>query len=112
MLVKKAGGKVIGASLTVAEKKAMQIEIQKELAEYDRKHLMEIDAVVLWQLHTQLGFGKKRLERFYRSFAREFSALIHRYDMDDSDGVWLCTHQLKEIGVDMEKLTASLNEEV
>lgn len=33
MLVKKAGGKVIGASLTVAEKKAMQIEIQKELAD-------------------------------------------------------------------------------
>lgn len=39
MHVKKAGGKVYGAILTAAEKKAMDIEIQKELAEYDRKHI-------------------------------------------------------------------------
>lgn len=108
MLVKKAGGKVIGGQLTVAEKKAMDLEIQKQLAEYDRKHLMEIDAVVLWQMHVQLGFGKKRLERFYSHFTQEFSALIKRYDMEDDDGIWLCTHQLKKIGVDMEKLVKSL----
>ena len=36
MQVKKAGGKVYGAVLTAAEKKAMDLEIQRELAEYDR----------------------------------------------------------------------------
>lgn len=35
MQVKKAGGKVYGAVLTAAEKKAMDLEIQRELAEYD-----------------------------------------------------------------------------
>lgn len=34
MQVKKAGGKVYGAVLTAAEKKAMDLEIQRELAEY------------------------------------------------------------------------------
>ena len=48
MQVKKAGGKVYGAVLTAAEKKAMDLEIQRELAEYDRKHIAEIDATILW----------------------------------------------------------------
>lgn len=57
MQLKKAGGKVYGAVLTAAEKKAMDLEIQRELAEYDRKHIAEIDATILWVLHEQFGFG-------------------------------------------------------
>jgi hypothetical protein len=30
------------------------------------------------------------------------NALVNRYEMDISDDVWLCTHKLKEIGVDVE----------
>ena len=44
MQVKKAGGKVYGAVLTAAEKKAMDLEIQRELAEYDRCLLYTSDA--------------------------------------------------------------------
>ena len=65
MHIKKAGGKVYGAILTAAEKKAMDIEIQKELAEYDRKHIAEIDATILWVLHEQFGFGAQRLRTYY-----------------------------------------------
>lgn len=57
MQVKKAGGKVYGAVLTAAEKKAMDMEIQRELAEYDRKHIAEIDATILWVLHEQFGLA-------------------------------------------------------
>lgn len=86
MQVKKAGGKVYGAVLTAAEKKAMDLEIQRELAEYDRKHIAEIDATILWVLHEQFGFGAQRL----------------RYEMEDQDDIWLCTQMLKRIGVDVE----------
>lgn len=68
MHIKKAGGKVYGAVLTAAEKKAMDIEIQKELAEYDRKHIAEIDATILWVLHEQFGFGAQRLRTYYDAF--------------------------------------------
>lgn len=37
MQIKKAGGKIFGASLTAAEQKAMNMEIQRQLVEYDRK---------------------------------------------------------------------------
>ena len=44
MRVKKAGGRIFGGAMSAAEKKAMDLEIQRQLAEYDRKHLIEIDA--------------------------------------------------------------------
>ena len=66
-----------GAVLTAAEKKAMDLEIQRELAEYDRKHIAEIDATILWVLHEQFGFGAQRLRTYYDAFhtaSRSWSA--------------------------------------
>lgn len=42
MKVKKAGKRVFGAVMSAAEKKAMDMEIQRQLAEYDRKHKMDV----------------------------------------------------------------------
>lgn len=102
MQIKKAGGKIFGASLTAAEQKAMNMEIQRQLVEYDRKNELELDAIILWELHTQLGLGPKRLKKFFDGFSDALNALVNRYEMDISDDVWLCTHKLKEIGVDVE----------
>lgn len=101
MLVKKSGGKVFGASLTATEKKAMEMEINRQIAESDRKHMNEIDALVLWQLKEQLGFGQKRLRRFYDGFAPALLELIEHYEMPDAPA-WLCMEMLKQIGVDVE----------
>jgi hypothetical protein len=101
MTVRKNRGSVYGASLTATEKKAMNMEIQRQLAEYDRKHVLEIDAMVLWLLHKVYGFGPKRLKKFFDALAPATDELVKRYEMDDSDKVWLCTHMLKEYGVDI-----------
>ena len=102
MYLKKAGGKVYGAVLTAAEKKAMDMEIQRELAEYDRKHLAEIDATILWVLHEQFGFGTKRLREYYDAYHDRIGELIERYEMDNGDDIWLCTEKLKTVGGDIE----------
>ena len=65
--------------------------------------IREIDALVLWELREQLGFGNKRLKKFYDNFSRGIEALIRRYEMEQGDDVWLCTYKLKEIGCDLEK---------
>lgn len=101
MVVKKAGGKVYGAVLTAAEKKAMNIEIEKQLAEYTRKHEVELNAMILYVLHEQLGFGEQRLRRFFDRFSVEIDALIRYYEMEDEDVEWLCTKKLLEIGIDV-----------
>ena len=102
MRVKKANGKIFGAAMSAAEKKAINLEIQRRLAEYDRKNLAELDAMILWVLHDQFGFGTKRLRRYYDSFCACTDALVKRYEMDVEDDIWLCTQKLKEIGVDIE----------
>ena len=94
MRIKKAGGKVFGAVLTAAEKKAMDMEINRQIVEADRRYADDIDAV-------HLGFGKKRLRKFYDAFSAEHDRLIQYYQMPD-DYTWLCKEMLKRIGVDVE----------
>lgn len=104
MQIKKSGGKIFGAIFTASEQKAIDMEIQRQLADYDKKHADELDSMILWQLHEQLGFGPKRLKRFYKNFAPAVEELRKRYEIEDSDQVWLCTRKLKEYGIDLEKL--------
>lgn len=47
MRIKKAGGKVFGAVLTAAEKKAMDMEINRQIVEADRRYADDIDAMTL-----------------------------------------------------------------
>ena len=103
MIPKKHGKKVFGATMTANERKAMDIEIRKQLAEYTEKNMIELDSVILWVIHEQLGLGPKRLKKFYDGFKVAINELIERYDMENSDLIWLCTHKLKEYGVDVEE---------
>lgn len=101
MKIKKAGGKVFGAVMTSAEKKAMEIEINRQLVEADRRYTDDIDAMVLYTLNVYLGFGAKRLRDFYDALSAEHDRLIKHYQMPD-DYTWLCKEMLKRIGVDVE----------
>ena len=94
---------IYGAELTAAEKKALDIEIKHQLAEYNHKNLQEIDAMILWELHEQLGFGEKRLKEFYKRFVLGIQDLNERYELGSEDNCWLCTKKLKYAGFDIEK---------
>ena len=72
--------------LSAGERQAMDMEIKRQCAEYDKRNATEIDAMVLWILHEEFGFGPERLRR---------------YEMNDE--AWLCTRKLKEYGVDVEE---------
>jgi hypothetical protein len=102
LYAKKHGGRVFGASFTAAERKAMDLEIERQLAEYTKKHRVELSSMVLWVLRAQLGWGEKRLRRFYDEYDKELDALIERYEMTEEDRAWLCTRKLKEAGIDVQ----------
>lgn len=108
MQIKKAGGKVYGAILTTAEKKAMDMEIKRQLAEMDKKNMEEVDAVVLYVLMTEFGFGEKRLRRFHNAFGEQITALVNRYQLDSGDDAWLCTEMLKRHGIDINQWNKEL----
>ena len=46
MRIKKAGGKVFGAVLTAAERKAMDMEINRQIVEADRRYADEHDRLI------------------------------------------------------------------
>lgn len=85
---------------TAKERKAMNEEINRQLIEADRKYTNDFDAMVLYTLHRHLGFGKKRLRKFWEAFKTEHEKLIEHYQMP-GEGAWLADYKLKEIGVDV-----------
>ena len=102
MIVKKSGKTVYGAILTADERKALDMEARRALAEHTRKHELEIEAMVMRQVRRSTGWGKIKLKQFYMDFVPEIMALVKRYEMDEVDMPWLCTQELKEEGFDIE----------
>lgn len=106
MNIKISGKTPIGVNLTSKERKAMELEIQRQLVVLNEKNAKELCAMVLWVLHENYGFGIKRLKRFYFEFADEVNALAKRYMMDNDrkdKRPWLCTYMLEQIGVNLDE---------
>lgn len=103
MRVKRSGKTIYGAELTAAEKKAMNMEIERQLAEFTRKHAVEIEALVLRQIRRKLDYDEAQLREFFDSFDDDLEALCKYYEMGEEDKAWLCTHELKEEGFDVEQ---------
>lgn len=102
MTFKTHRGKVFGVELTAAEKKAMDIEINRQLIERDKQYAEDIDAMVLYTLMTHYGWGKKRLKGFWNAFLASHNALREFYQMDaPGENEWLAHRKLREKGVDV-----------
>lgn len=89
-------------SMTSAQKKAMNDEINRQILERDKMYSMDFDSTVLYVLYITFGFGKKRLRRFWDAFIKNHDELRRYYEMGSEDNAWLCRWKLKEIGVDVE----------
>ena len=102
MRVKSFKGNVYGADFTAAEKKALNIEVNRLIAERAEEYAADIDAMVLYTLMVHYGWKNKRLKMFWKAFIAEHKALREFYLMDkNGDSEWLSHRMLKEIGVDV-----------
>lgn len=102
MRVKKFNGKPYGVEFSAAERKAMNLEINRQILEKDERYKEDIDAMVLYVLMAHYGWRKKRLRKFWKAFITEHTALRKFYSMDDpGDNEWLAHRKLKQIGVDI-----------
>lgn len=111
MRVKAYKGRVFGAELTADEKKAMMVEINRQIAERDEQYAADIDALVLYTLMAHYGWKRKRLKRFWDAFTKEHKALRDRYMMNEpGDNEWLAHRKLKEIRVDVHEWYKEMTE--
>ena len=101
-LFKKAGGRIFGCQLNKKEQAALEQEVRSQLAEWSRKNTTEIDAMFLWFMHEEFGFGVERLRRVYYGFRPYMEELAKRYEMKGSDTPFLCTEKLLEYGINLD----------
>ena len=92
-------------------RKALQQEINRQTSENVRNLSLGIQALVLWSLHQQLGFGKKRLLRFQQAFLPLIEELQEYYQAENANETeFICLHKLKnEVGIDVEEMDAMFN---
>lgn len=78
----------------------------RQTGENVRKLSLNIQALVLWSLHQQLGFGKKRLLEFQKDFLPLIEELQEYYQTENADETqFICLYKLKnEVGINVEEL--------
>ena len=96
-------GKTLRAKFNKAEQKAVDYEIGQQAAAFEKLHADEHDAMILWVLHSEYGWGEKRLRQFWDKYRAAHMDLIRRYETYDSawEDAWVCQHKLKEAGIDI-----------
>ena len=102
-IFKKSGGKIFGVQFNKAEQRALDHAINEQIVANDRAFDMDKESSILWMLHTQFGFGPKRLKMAWELFYSETRQLREYYQMDPADDGWLARQKLKEIGCDIEE---------
>ena len=80
---------------------------------------LELDALVLWTLHEEYGFGLVRLRRIYEGILRKRKEMHRFYSGDTSDSeahlnntaieYFACKEKLKNYGFDLEREYEILN---
>ena len=82
------------------DRQRIKVEVQKEVDAYFERRCVDMDAMILWILHKQFGFGKDRLRRYFDGYVTEIRSLQDHYGEDAS---YMMREGLKRIGVDIEK---------
>lgn len=104
MRVKTHNGKPYGADFTSKERKAIELEVGRMIAEANRKNAENFDSLVLYALHAYKGYDKDELHDFWIGFCKEHKELCDRYEMYGvGDNTWLAKQKLKDIGVDVDE---------
>ena len=93
---------------TNKERKALEDEVNRQTAKNVRSLSVNLQAMVLWSLREQLGFGRKRLLKFQKAFLPLIDELQQFYEINSADETeFICKYKLKnEVGIDVEKLDA------
>ena len=103
MVIKKSGKTIFGAQFNAAEQKAIDMELNRQMAEHLRKTNVELESIVVKRLRDYVGFDEKQLREFFDMCDDDINRMIQYYELDDHDMAWLCTRQLKAEGIDVEQ---------
>lgn len=88
------------------QRRALYDEVNRQTAKNVANLSQNLQAMVLWSLHDQLGFGKKRLLRFQKAFLPMIKELQEYYLAENAEETaFALKYRLKhECDIDVEEL--------
>ena len=89
---------------TAKQKEIVRAECKKEFLRHLNKYNHDTALQVIHILHFDFGFGQKRLQQFANKLLEMQIKQKERYELLDCDTPWLCERQLKESGIDIDKI--------
>ena len=90
-------------NMTNRELRAMRNEINRQTAHNVRKLCKNIQALMLWELREQEGWGRTKILRFQKRFVPSIRMLEEYYLSESADETdFICAYKLKhELGIDL-----------
>lgn len=78
-------------------------EVKRIAPEIMEDTAKKILTTTLYLLHSNYGWGKKRLHDFWVEYDKFYEELLKYYQLSTDDAGWLCEQKLKDIGVDVDE---------
>lgn len=100
----RARSKVFKDQPTSGQRKALEQQCVKEFDILTENFEHDANVKLLYLFHTKHGYGKKRLKRLSKDINDVFQGLHARYELDETDSVWLCKKKLEDDGIDVDEL--------
>lgn len=102
---------------TAEQKKQLSAEIRKQVAVENERYERDYDTLILYVLHTEFGFGRERLFRFYREMAtaRRDLKSFYKSDSGTSDptiDIFAMRKRLAESNLDPDKILNAVYAEI
>lgn len=97
---------IIPTKLTARQVKSIEGEIRKQCVQKTAQYEFLLDCVAIYVLHTEFGFGKERLERFYDLLFDLRQEMQERYEGTDADDIaeYAMFSRLKDDGINMAEM--------
>lgn len=102
--------------LSAKQKRAMDIEIRRQCVEITKEYEVDLDTIPIYILHKHFGFGKKRIEQFYKLMHEEKKQMKERFASDQSAtdesdiDVVAMRFFLKQDGIDVQEMYDELED--
>lgn len=87
-----------------AQKKVLKEECRREFHNLLENYNKQVALQVMHILHFDYGFGEKRLRQFFLKLKDMQNDLVARYEVGDDDVPDICRIQLRDDGIDLDKL--------
>lgn len=89
---------------TAAQRKALKAECVKEFDTLLENLNRDVYIQLLHFFRFKRGYGQKRLKILADELKEALAGIHARYELSESDTVWICEQQLKNSGINVDKL--------